>query len=567
MKITKALRDYMVKNHGVAEGASEDDVRKAVSDALFKGDLDLATLTKLTTVPAAEGEQRVREIVKESVDPLSQKIDKMLEVVTASRQAASEAEAAKKAEEDAAKAAEAEKQKEDAELAKKLAEQASKSNSVDAQKAYSGGDTANADAQVRLKAVVEQFDDTRTAATYDKSSQAFSAKHLAGQRLWTGEGPTGRYLDMPTERTKAIAGAWFKHMLARAFRSGGRPVPRKYQLSELDRKLVEYAAHECKFVGPYQFDPDNEEARDWHVGTKLTSDLHIKAVLDDSTSGGLEAVPIEFDDAAILTPLLNGEVFPYVTVRNVTRRRIEGFSVGNPTMNWGTAEGSQISLFDTDSLIAAFDNSIYPVAGAIEIGMDFEADSPVNVGDIIMNRFGERYRKELDDVIVNGNGTSQPEGVFQAAGTATVSADNTSTGPPTIGDYESLIFGVAKEFREEARPGNRAMFIGTDTSYARVRALPIHLSYDLRRIFGMDEESYVLFGHRYAISGNITNRQIGYFCMNRYRMYRRQGYEVRVVTEDAELARKNQRLILVRARFGGALELGGAGAVISDGQT
>ena len=80
--------------------------------------------------------------------------------------------------------------------------------------------------------------------------------------------------------------------------------------------------------------------------------------MDDNTSGGLEAVPIVFDDAVILTPVLTGELFPLVKLVNIPRgRRIEGFSVGNPTITSGTAEGSSISLFDTTSYIAAFDTT------------------------------------------------------------------------------------------------------------------------------------------------------------------------------------------------------------------
>jgi hypothetical protein len=137
--------------------------------------------------------------------------------------------------------------------------------------------------------------------------------------------------------------------------------------------------------------------------------------------------------------------------------------------------------------------------------------------------------------------------------------------PPPVSDYEGLLFGVKKEYRQEAMAGNRAVFIGTETSYQRARAIPVGTT-DERRVFGMDHESYMLLGHRYAINESLTNSKTGFFCLNRYRMYRRQGFEVRVVTEDKELALKNQRLLIVRARFGGSLELGGAGAVTTNAQ-
>jgi HK97 family phage major capsid protein len=426
-----------------------------------------------------------------------------------------------------------------------------------------GGSSGMGGSQPNVKPVVDQFDDSRTAATWAKSSKPFLRAAFGTKQLHTGHG--GRALDMPTERKQAIAGAYFKHMIGRAHRSKGMTIPREFRLTELDERLVKYALHECKFVGPIGWDEKTQEARDWVVGKTLT-DLQRKAVLDDSVSGGLEAVPIEFDDLAILTPLLNGELYPLVTVRNVTRRRIEGFSIANPTVGWSAAEGTEIPLFDTDGFIAAFDTTIYPCTGSIEMGLDFEADSPVNVGDIIVQRYGEVFRQELDNVIATGDGTTQPLGIFNTSGAGAIPASTATTGPLEVADFENLLFGVAKEYRSEAGRA-RAIFLSNETSYSRARAIPVDSSADQRRIFGMDEESYELLGHPYKINETITNPKIGFVCMNRYRMYRRAGFEVRVVTEDKELARRNQRLILVRARFGGQMEQSAAFASIDDAQS
>jgi len=280
-------------------------------------------------------------------------------------------------------------------------------------------------------------------------------------------------------------------------------------------------------------------------------------------------VPIEFDDAAVLTPLLHGELYPYVSIRNATRRRIEGFSVGNPTLSWGVAEGSQISLFDTDDLIAALDTTIFPLTGAIEIGLDFEADSPVGVGNILVNNYGQRFQAEMDNVIATGSGTARPTGLLNTSGVSAITPEGTAGAAQTVGDYEALLFGVAKQYRAEARrAGGRTCFIGTETSYQRARSIDVSET-DARRVFGMEtntHEDYAILGHRYAINESLSNAEILFCCLNRYRLYRRQGLEVRVVTEDKELARKNQQMILVRARFGGQNELSGSMSKITAGQ-
>src|SRR5690606_34534311 len=131
-------------------------------------------------------------------------------------------------------------------------------------------------------------------------------------------------------------------------------------------------------------------------------------------------------------------------------RRIEGASISTPTMSWGGADNSTIDLFDTTAMVRAIDTTIFAIDGAVEVGRDFLSDSPIAVGETLTGLVGERLMNELDKVIANGNGSTQPEGLFQASGVSTISPDNTSSGPPTLDDYLDLLFGVAKQYRKAA---------------------------------------------------------------------------------------------------------------------
>ena len=68
--------------------------------------------------------------------------------------------------------------------------------------------------------------------------------------------------------------------------------------------------------------------------------------------------------------------------------------------------------------------SIFTVTAAIEVGRDFLADTPADIGRILVELIGQRMAAELDDVVANGDGTTQPEGIFTAAGLGTATADN-----------------------------------------------------------------------------------------------------------------------------------------------
>lgn len=552
MLITFDLKAYAIKNFGVAATATDDEIRKAVSEALMTGKITPAQLVELTVVKQTEAETRLQELVAKTVAEALAKGLTPQQLALSPQTAAQLATAPLPETKATAPAATPAPQAESLGL-----------------KAYSlAGASVGADSPelIRVKSVVEQFSHQPTEATWDKSSNEVLRKTFGGRSITSNFSDLPYTIDMPTDRTKAIVGAWFKNMVLKVLRKQGRTIEPWMELKEVDRQLLLHTVHTSKFIGEV---PGSNMELD---GEKLTSDLWRKAVLDDSTSGGLEAVPIEFDAAVILTPLLNGEVFPYVSATNVSRRRIEAMKMANVTMGWGTASGTAIPLFDTDSFISAFDNTIYPLVGAIEIGLDFLADSPVAVGQIVMQLYGEKYRQIMDDVIVIGNGTNQPEGVFNASGISSIGSANSTSGPPTMGDYEALMFGVSKEYLQQAGmpPNSRAMFIGTQTSYKRARSVKVNSTSDERRLYGMTHMDYRLHDFRYAINGSssFSNTKVGFFCMNRYRMYRRQGLEVvQVGDTDWNLVRQNKRGIALRSRWGGALELAGAGAKHTDMQS
>lgn len=537
MLITKTLRKHLCDKLGMPADATDAAANEFALKAIFDGTLSAVTIKECAKSDVSEAEAKINGMIETGVaKALGDGLTKALAPLLERLGGAAPAPAAQ-------------------------APQPASGDGVNgdgtiplASKAIAGA-TPYSESAPRIKSVVEQFDDTKTAATYDHSPKAWLKHHFGGKRLTTGE--DGYALDMPTERQKAIAGAWFKHQIVSSYKSQGKAVPHEFQLTELDVKLFEYAMHECRFVGPTGVSDGNQDGRGWLQKSKL-NDMTRKALLDDVLSGGLEAVPIEFDSLAIITPLLTGELLPLVTMRPATRRRIEGFAVGNPTMNWGVADGTTIPVFDTASFVTAFDTVIHPLTGSIELGLDFEADSPVALGDVILDRYGERFREVMDNVIAVGSGVGQPEGVFNATGVTLVGTDNGTGGPATVSDYEALLFGVKKQFRSAA--GQRGIFIGTETSYQRVRGIQVGTS-DQRRVFGMDHESYTLLNHPYKINESISNSQVGFFCMDRYRMYRRAGLGVRVVTEGKELALANKRLIVVRARVGGQLEQSGAAAL------
>jgi len=387
-------------------------------------------------------------------------------------------------------------------------------------------------------------------------SEAYDTKRYIGKHVKTGEEVrhpfTGGRSEHPSEQDNAKAGVLFKHL---AQRSGLASV----QLSEHEKSLLDELAHDpwAGNVGGEQYD-------------KMVDGTRVQALLDDATSGGIEITPIAFDDQVVTFPLLFGELAPKVDMRPIERgRRIEGGSVGNPTVSWGQGDNTTVDLFTTDDLVGEVNSTVYGAAVAVEVGRDFLSDAAVNVGAILTANIGQRMQAELDKVIATGDGTTQPEGLTQASGLSSINADNGAAGPPTLNDYITLLFSIGKQYR--AKRFNPT-FVSNDTSFQRSRAIKIDTaatSTDQRPAPAplVQSNQYETLGWPHAIQNDIGNQTCFFGALTKYRLYRRVGMEIRFVDGGKELARKNLVLLVARARYAGRVMDASAFAKWVDGQS
>lgn len=520
MKVTIALKNWLAANAGLKPGATDEEVKSAATAELFKDGtkLDGALLAELTK--DADGEK---------ASGLESKLDGLLDTLT--KQAAAT-----------------------------TAPPAQSTGPSALEKAFAGSEGTQsgtpAGSQPRVKGAHEFYDGTKRAASFPDRLPSGRRHPMAGLPLSEGGFAMGRSIDGQSDLDKAVSGSWCKYVILRE--TQGKGIPRQMQMTDHDKGLVMYALQNMKWGGVIGGDCESVTGSQPLKGVKLT-ELQQKAILDDSTSGGLEVAPIAFDDAIITIPLLNGEFFPRVNVVPITRgRRIEGATMGNVTLTSGGADGTDIPLFNTASFIAAFDTTIFVVNGAIEIGLDFLSDSPIDVASMVTGQYGQVLLTWLDEQICIGDGTTEPEGIMNASGTTNVAGGSAA---PTIGIYENFLFGVPKAYKQ-GFSSDRIVFGATEETYQRARAIAVSGS-DARRLFGMTHEDYMLFGHPYGINEAMSNTQAFFANLGRYRMYRRMGLTLKVTTEGKTLVRLNQMLLTARARYGGQLEDGAAAATSS----
>lgn len=413
--------------------------------------------------------------------------------------------------------------------------------------------------QTRVKSAAEQYEQTVKGASYPAMfrKDGTGGRHpLAGQPANIG----GKHLNHPSALGKAVSSAWVKWCVTHD--SGPQGVPAHLRLTDHDRDLCAYAMHELPFTGFVLGKSMGEDAAGIPIKGRRLDEFERKTLLDDTISGGIEVTPVVFDESIILTPVLFGELFPFVNVVNVGRgRRIKSASVTNPTFTSGVSEGTAITPFNTANFVSAFDTAVHVAVGSMLIGLDFEEDSPVDLGAVIIEKYGEKAMEWLERVIAVGNGYNEPLGFLNTVGLVSLQSDMGAGGNPTVSDYEGLMFGVAKQYRTE--PGAMTAFVGSDTSYRRARGIQVGEA-DQRRVFGMEHAEYSLFGRPYKVQNNIPNNKLAFINLKRYRLYRRLGLTVKVEQGGRQLAETNQKLLVLRMRFGGQMETANAMATITD---
>lgn len=528
LKMTKALKGWLVANREIGEDATDDEFRLEAGKAIAEG---MLTVEKFAELTVDEKSVEANHFIKR-LDGMTQSIANLTKALLAKEVTKPDGEKLEKSEK---------------KVGIPVTVVADKLPDMEKAVRANGSVEQGAGTDARVKGVDEIFSTTKSVAKWPTKGR-FTPNSMAGQPAET----LGRTLYEPSELDKALGGVWGKVEVAMLMPNICSPARYFESMPEIDKQLLHYIAEKAEW---------DDTVKEGEMRTRRGYPGGVKQLIDDAVSGGIFAAPIVFDDLVVETPRLYGELYPLVTEVALPRgRRVEGVSIGQFTGAWGGVDATNIALFNTAGYVAAFNTTVYRAQGAVVIGLDFINDSPINFQGTLSRQMGEWLLQTLDDVVATGNGTTQPQGVMNAAGTTAVGFGGTTT----LGNYEGLYYGVHKREKLTSLKSS-IVFCGTDTSYSRARGLNV-TSADQRRLGGGETgqgsyDSYAWMGVPYKINESLTNQQIFFFVAKRYRMYRRHGFELRTSNEGATLIRANEILISFTARYGGQLERGACAAV------
>lgn len=567
--MSTALKQYVIAQKWVAADASDDEIESAMKENVASGNLSLDKLTELLSKKDVDSKDKMKEFVSAIGETVAEKNREFAKDLVAALNEKNADE--DDGDEDDDDDDDIEPKDGNVALIKRLDELESRLKKV-------GGDGASLRApngydvykmaaamgdetdstNVRVKRSVEAYSHKPTALTYKSGHSKLLGLHDTPMQY------NGKDVNRTTDRSKALSATWLKFQLF------------PDNLTEREKDMIHWAMHHEKFCIPNKdndteakFLTDQQRQAVWDFNMNFYRNGHLKAVIDDSTSGGENAIPEFFDMDMIVTPTLAGENIPsFCNVVPVPRgTAAQNFTMGRPTIAAANTEGSAVGLFSTSSFIAAHDTTFFRAAGYIEIGKNYALDAHPRLVDEIQSEYLNSVRLWFNEQIMTGDGTTEPQGITVAGGTTDVTPATPTTGAWVLNDAFDILFGVGKAHREKGGRGN-AIYVMSDTTYQRFRRIATGVTGDTRLVFGDSIESYELFGHPVLIEeAGMTNQDVVFCQMKGYRLYIRQG--PRFVREDGgtTLVRSNSFIVGVDVRAGGQLDLGAFAAVVDGGQT
>ncbi len=170
-----------------------------------------------------------------------------------------------------------------------------------------------------------------------------------------------------------------------------------------------------------------------------------KALSEGSDAAGGYLVPVDFREEVIMRTnelsLLYPRCFRFPTIRDAVK--IPNLAT-DVEISWDEAENEDFD--ESDAVFGQTTFSIHRANATTYTSRELANDSAPAVVTILMRLFAEAVSRERDKVIVKGNGSDQPEGIFSATGVTVV---DSAIGDLTYCDLLTMDETVLDQYRAD----------------------------------------------------------------------------------------------------------------------
>jgi len=210
--------------------------------------------------------------------------------------------------------------------------------------------------------------------------------------------------------------------------TGGKPFERKTEFGGEDKGILEYrtASGRFKITASKEL---NELARKFVNAQISKNAAEVKALSSEVLADGGALVPTELANFIIRKLEIPNHVMTLWTTLPMTSTGLEisGESAA-VTVSWN---GQNVALGESNPTFRAINMQLAQLGGLSKMSRRLVADSKFPLADWIAFVFGKAIREEMQNVVFNGSGSGQPEGLrftasigaFAQAGAAIAASD------------------------------------------------------------------------------------------------------------------------------------------------
>lgn len=175
-------------------------------------------------------------------------------------------------------------------------------------------------------------------------------------------------------------------------------------------------------------------------------EVALKVLSEGTNADGGFTVPQDFYGVLLQEITEKALMRPLVTVVPMKTNTLTLSMIDHgPEVYWtaeGVAKTTTTADFSQPSITA------YKMAAIIYLTDELIDDSAFDLVNVLISRFADRIATEEDKVITNGNGTTQPDGIFNDTN---VSTRNCTAAGLTFDDIINLIYDLPVKFRANAK--------------------------------------------------------------------------------------------------------------------
>jgi HK97 family phage major capsid protein len=277
----------------------------------------------------------------------------------------------------------------------------------------------------------------------------------------------------------------------------------------------------------------------WVSGDRAT----VKALSEGADAAGGYLVPDE----------LRGEVVQRASEASrlsklVRRIGCRSNAVKVPTLStdvsvyWGTEGGA---MTESDPAFGQKDITIHRLNALTKISRELVADAGIDLVDYLSALFGEAVAVEEDRVIALGDGSTQPEGIYSAAGVQEYAVGGAI-------DYDSLVeiyYSLAGRYRD------RAVWLGSEDVFKAVRKLTDDSGQPLWRPSLEADSPDRLLGRPVVSQSDLPASVLFFGDPRYYHLYDREELAVESSTQAGDAFASHQLWLKVWERLDGKLML------------